>query len=271
MDAYKTILIPLGLVACVGLGYLAGSFLERAEPPPAPLETSTTQTVTTPQAPPPAASPASESSRAASDREKRLADIDYELSELPEDSAAALKTLSAQIRDEQARLEDLRALLRQSDRELLFEAAQAGGDERNLELELERAELGQRLTDAKIAAREQELFLTTTVGSDETAELRELRAELARRQARVAELQRRLDDLARLARDESAGAAPRAARLEAWRADRASLEAAYADALGSLAIRNQAYQRLAEEASRARSREQQLRTERKALTGDEGL
>lgn len=269
MDAYKTVLIPLGLLAAVGLGYLAGSFLERAEPVPAPEATTQAVTATAPPARP--ATSTTTATRGASDREKRLADIDYELSELPADSAEALKALSAQIQDERSRLEDLRALLRQSDRQLLFEAAQAGGDERNLDLELERAELGQQLTDAKIAAREQELFLTTTVGSDDTAELRELRAELARRQARVAELQRRLDGLAQLAREESGPASARAARLEAWRADRASLEAAYADSLGALAIRNQAYQRMAEEASQARARAQQLRTERKAISGEEGL
>lgn len=270
MDAYKATLMPLGLIAAVGLGYLAGHFLEKSELPPEPVNTTTRAMTLPPPAPaapkalahaPPAPDPA---------KEARLADIDYELAELPADNAEALKALSEQIRQEQERIAGLRAQLRQSDRALLLEAASAGADPARagqLDFELEKAELGSELVSAKIAVKEQEWFLNHIfAGSDNTKEIRELKAELGRRRARVSDLEGRITALTAANRQGlDAGSAQRAARIQRWREERAALEAAYADSLGALSIRNQAYQRLAQESSLARRRAEQLREERKAL------
>lgn len=275
MDAYKATLMPLGLIAAVGLGYMAGRFLEESELPPEPVNTTTQAMTLAPPGPPPQAlahaPPAPERD---AEKEARLADIDYELAELPADGAEALKELSEQIRQEQERIAGLRAQLRQSDRALLVEAASAGADPGSagqLDFELEKAELGSELVSAKIAVKEQEWFLNHVfAGSDDTKEIRELKAELERRRARVSDLEGRITALTAANRQSlDAGSAQRAARIQRWREERAALEAAYADSLGALSIRNQAYQRLAQESSQARRRAEQLQEEKKALARED--
>ncbi len=278
MDIYKTTLIPLGIGVSLGLGYLAGRFLERS--PPRPLVEARTQSVVRTEPRVNAAAKKKEPKTSPDSRrnqEERIAEIDFELSELPKDHAEALSVLAQQIQEEEQRLSSLRAYLRASDRALLAEAAESlsatkevsAAERGNLwDYERELAEITSDLMSAKVAVREQQWYLSATTGSDNTREVRALRAELQRREARVKAIEdrwRRLMAASRPGIEPDAAEEERAVRMRRWRQERVELEAAYANTLGALSLRNQAYQRLAAESAEAKKKAEKLEEEKRSL------
>lgn len=264
----KIVLLFLVLMVAVSTVFLVGrSRIAATDRVAAPVVQRTQAVRTTPPVNPPSAPSAAGAQN--TQTAERIAWIEHELSQIPPDDAEALRQQSEIAKLESARIAELRARLWNSDRALLLQSARSSlGAESNQELELEQSLLilNQELSSAKLALAQQQWLIREFIGSDDSIPVREMRAELGRRQARVAELERRIEELFLFERGRSNWAnAQRTAWLRAWRAERAGLETAYADAITAQDRAFRAYQRLAEERTLQRKKAEDLRLEREAL------
>jgi hypothetical protein len=222
----------------------------------------------------PSASP-SPPSRAQLDREDRLHEIDVALDDIPDDDAVRLSELASQLRAQRTSLSALRDRISASERALYTETLHRPPESelarQHLAVEEQSAALTQELSAARIAVAEQQHWLDLSAGSSPDAEpYVEMKNELVRRKALVNDLTRRI---AQLHENEDQGLAAldlvEQTRLRNWRADRAELDAAYAQASAQLADTNRLYQELAAEAAEHRKQAAALEAERKKLIGQE--
>jgi hypothetical protein len=259
--------IPAAALVALGLGFLAGRIVPQRMPTLPPPWPSSPGAVALPPSPPPATP-----SVAPSPAPSRAAAIDQELAEIPPENADTLRSLGDRIRQERARLLEIRARLQTSDRDFLQHAEGASSallGRQRLENEQRAGVIMQQLADAKFAVSEQQWLLNQMLGSDNTQTMREVRAELQRRKDLVRALEQNLSAAhASSSQALDQNDAQKSARLRAWRRERATLEAAYTDALAAIEQQNQSYRQLVSESLENKKRADQLRAERQALEGE---
>jgi len=269
MDKMKILVLSLAVAALAGLAVLAAfSFTRHTSGTIASL--SPQQSVQAVRSLPPAPVRVTAPNATAPAREAQLANLDYELNELPREEELS-QDLAAQaqgIQQLRVRVAELQNALSRNYGKLMAEAVSSsiGNDsQQNLDFDLAITELQQKLSNAKIAVSAQQRVLDNFITSV-TEITRPYHDEMARRKRVVTELEQSIADLYLEKQERTAQKnARQAARLRAWRAERTALEGDYADALEALARAERNYETMLRNAADFRARARALEAEKKRL------